>query len=379
MRRTLAAMASATGAPPGAAASIFAPLTFTRGPAWKHRLALAPLTNHQSAPDGTLSEDEFTWLTKRAQGGFALTMTCAAHVQACGQGFPGQLGAFGEQHAAGLARLAAAIRAHGGASSVQLHHAGCRSPRELVPAPVGPSDAPELGARALSGAEVRQVVADFVAAAVRCERAGFDGVEIHGAHGYLLAQFLSPEANGRRDEYGGSAAARARVLHEVVAGVRAACRPDFQLGLRLSPERFGVRLGEMLELAQALLDGGQLDYLDVSLWDVAKAPEEEPYKSSGRSLLSYFTALRRGATRLGVAGKVRTPADAAAALAAGADFVLLGRAAIIHHDFPRLAAADAEWQPMQPPVTRAPRAREGLGPAFIDDMAGARWGGFVAE
>ena len=116
-----------------------------------------------------------------------------------------------------------------------------------------------------------------------------------------------------------------------------------------------------------------------SLWDVAKAPEEEPYKSSGRSLLSYFTALRRGATRLGVAGKVRTPADAAAALAAGADFVLLGRAAIIHHDFPRLAAADAEWQPMQPPVTRAHLAREGLGPAFIDYMAGARWGGFVAE
>ena len=369
-------MAAATGSATG---SLFTPLTLARGPAWKNRFALAPLTNRQSNADGTLGEDELHWLTMRAKGGFALTMTCAAHVQACGQGFPGQLGVFSDAHLPGLTRLAAAIRAHGSVSSVQLHHAGCRSPLDLVPSPVAPSDAPELGARGLSTAEVQALIGDFVAAAVRCEAAGFDGVEIHGAHGYVLAQFLSTDTNRREDAYGGSLENRARVLHEIVAGVRARCRPDFQLGLRLSPERYGVKLQEMLQVAQGLLDTGALDYLDVSLWDIGKAPEEEPYKGAGRSLLSYFTALQRGATRLGVAGKVRTPAEAAAALAAGVDFVLLGRAAILHHDFPAQAHSSPDFQPVQLPVTRAHLQREGLGQAFVNYMAEPRWGGFVRE
>ena len=361
------------------AKGIFAPLTLTRGPAFRNRLCLAPLTNRQSHADGTLSEDELKWLTMRAEGGFALTMTCAAHVQACGQGFPGQLGVFSDQHLPGLRRLSAAIRAHGSVSSVQLHHAGCRSPRDLVPTPVCPSACPELGARALTTAEVQQLVEDFVAAALRCQAAEFDGVELHAAHGYILAQFLSAETNRREDAYGGSLANRARVLHEIIAGIRARCRPDFQLGLRLSPERYGVQLGEMLQVAQGLLEGGSLDYLDVSLWDIGKAPEEAAFAKEGRSLLSYFTALPRGGTRLGVAGKVRTPGEAAAALAAGVDFVLLGRAAILHHDFPAQAAADAAWAPVQLPVTRAHLVKEGLGPAFVDYMAESRWGGFVRE
>ena len=89
------------------------PLTFSRGPAMKNRFMLAPLTNSQSHDDGTLSDDEFHWLVMRAQGGFGLTMTCAAHVQAEGRGFPGQLGIFSDDHLEGLTRLAAAIRASG--------------------------------------------------------------------------------------------------------------------------------------------------------------------------------------------------------------------------------------------------------------------------
>ena len=86
---------------------LFEPLTLAHGPALKNRFVLAPLTNLQSLPDGRLSDDEFHWLTMRAKGGFALTMTCAAHVQAVGQGFPGQLGVFGDEHLEGLTRLAA--------------------------------------------------------------------------------------------------------------------------------------------------------------------------------------------------------------------------------------------------------------------------------
>ena len=362
-----------------ALSNVFSPLTLTRGPAFKTRFALAPLTNRQSHANGTLSDDEFRWLTMRAEGGFALTMTCAAHVQACGQGFPGQLGVFSDDHLPGLTRLASAIRAHGSVSAVQLHHAGCRSPRDLVPVPVCPSDFPELGARGLSLSEVEELVEDFVAAAQRCERAGFDGVEIHGAHGYILAQFLSTDTNRREDRYGGSLENRFRIIGDIIAGIRARCRPDFQLGLRISPERYGIRLADAIATARAVFSAGQLDYLDVSLWDTFKAPEEESFRTEGKSLLSYFTELDRGATRLGVAGKLRTLDDAVGALAAGADFVLCGRAAILNHDFPLRAAGDPTFVPAAPPVSREHLRQEGLGQVFIDYMAEPRWGGFVRD
>jgi 2,4-dienoyl-CoA reductase-like NADH-dependent reductase (Old Yellow Enzyme family) len=120
---------------------LFQPMTLTRGPAWKNRFMLAPLTNTQSHPDGRMSDDEFNWLTARADGGFGLVMTCAAHVQRTGQGFPGQLGVFSDDHLAGLTRLADAIRAKGAVSSVQLHHAGIRSPTSSPPrsAPSAPA------------------------------------------------------------------------------------------------------------------------------------------------------------------------------------------------------------------------------------------------
>ena len=188
----------------------------------KNRFMLAPLTNLQSHADGCLSDDEFHWLTLRAKGGFGLTMTCAAHVQAQGQGFPGQLGVFSDAHVEGLTRLAAAIKAEGSLAMMQLHHAGMRSPAKLTGGtPVCPSDNAETGARALTLAEVEQLAEDFIAAALRAERAGFDGVEIHGAHGYVISQFLSPEINQRTDRYGGSLENRARLLFDVVAGVRA--------------------------------------------------------------------------------------------------------------------------------------------------------------
>jgi 2,4-dienoyl-CoA reductase-like NADH-dependent reductase (Old Yellow Enzyme family) len=223
--------------------------------------------------------------------------------------------------------------------------------------------------------EVEQLRDDFVAAAVRSQRAGFDGVELHGAHGYVLAQFLSPEINRRTDRYGGSPENRARIVHEIIEGVRAETRSDFSLGLRLSPERFGLKLAEIRDLAAVLLAGGKLDYLDLSLWDWAKEPVEEEFK--GRTLMSYFTDLPRGETRLGCAGKVMTPDNARACLERGMDFVFLGRAAILHHDWPRRLAADAHFAPVQTPVSEAYLLQERLSPPFVQYMK--NWKGFVAE
>lgn len=355
---------------------VLSPLAFAHGPQMKNRFALAPLTNLQSYPDGVLSDDEFRWLTLRAEGGFGMTMTCAAHVQRQGQGFPGQLGVFGDEHLPGLTRLARAIKAQGSVAIVQLHHAGMRSPKELIGhPPVCPSDNEETGARGLTTAEVEALVEDFVAAAHRAEQAGFDGVELHGAHGYVLAQFLSPEINLREDRYGGSPENRARIVHEVIDGVRARCRADFSLGIRLSPERFGLRLAEIRALAGQLMAEEKVDYIDLSLWDYAKEPEEAEFK--GRTLMSCFTDLPRDKVRLGCAGKIMTGADVRACLDQGMDFVFLGRAAILHHDYPRLYAADREFQPIARPVTEAHLRDEGLGPAFVAYMKS--WKGFVAE
>ena len=231
--------------------NLFAPLAFSRGPAMKNRFMLAPLTSTQSHADGRLSDDEFKWLEMRATGGFGLTMTCAAHVQASGQGFPGQLGAFSDDHLAGLTRMAAAIKAKDSIAVVQLHHAGMRAPAALIgEQPHCPSTDEETGARTLSTSEVGALVEDFTLAAKRAEAAGFDGVEVHGAHGYILSQFLSPEINRREDEFGGDLAGRSRAIFDIVNGIRARCKPDFNVSIRLSPERIGLRLAEVREVAQ---------------------------------------------------------------------------------------------------------------------------------
>jgi len=356
--------------------NLFDAMPLARGPAWKNRFMLAPLTNLQSHPDGRLSDDEFNWLTHRATGGFGMVMTCAAHVQRVGQGFPGQLGVFSDDHLEGLTRLAATIKAKGSVSSVQLHHAGIRSPAELIgEAPRGPSDHAETGARALTGAEVEELIEDFIAAAVRAEKAGFDGVELHGAHGYILCAFLSSETNQRTDKWGGSLENRARIVREIIAGVRARTRKDFQLGVRLSPERFGLKLAEQRQLATELMTSGDLDYLDMSLWDVFKDPVEPEF--AGKMLIDWFTELPRGNTRLGGTGKLMAAKHCVRILKHGADFAIIGRGAILHHDFPKRVQADENFRAISLPVTRDYLRNERLGPAFIEYMNG--WKGFVAE
>lgn len=352
----------------------FDPVTFTHGPAMKNRFMLAPLTNSQSNPDGTLSDDEERWLTMRAAGGFGMTMTCASHVDPRGQGFAGQLGCFSDEHLPGLTRLASGIRAHGSVAIVQLHHAGRRAPAELIgTSPVAPADDASRGAKRMTTAEVHAVVDSFIGAAVRCDEAGFDGVELHGAHDYLLCQFLNAEFNDRTDEYGGSRAARFRIVEEIIAGIRRRCRPDFLLGVRLSPERFGLATADVIDAFERLVASGAVDFIDLSLWDVFKEAVDEQF--APRPLLGLFTALDRGSVRLAVAGHLYTGSDVQRALDLGADIVAIGRAAITNHDFPRLVQADPAAAMRELPVAREVLIAEGLGPAFLDYMSS--WQGFV--
>ena len=355
--------------------NLLSPLTFSRGPTLKNRFMLAPLTNTQSFEDGRLSDEEFRWLTMRAEGGFGLTMTCASHVQEIGKGFPGQLGVFSDDHLDGLKRLSSKIKANGSVAICQLHHAGMRSPEDLIgQRPVCPSDNEKLNARGLSIAEVEELRDDFIKAAIRSEEAGFDGVELHGAHGYILAQFLSSDINKREDQYGQSLTNRSRILFEIIEGIRSECNPNFIVGVRLSPERFGLKLKEIITLAEQLMTSNKIDFLDMSLWDVFKEPEEEEFK--GKKLISYFTELERGNTRLGVAGAIKTPLDAEKTLAEGVDWIMLGRAAMLNHNFPKLYQANSRFLPTEIPVTENYLKNEGLSEKFIQYIS--KWG-FTSE
>jgi 2,4-dienoyl-CoA reductase-like NADH-dependent reductase (Old Yellow Enzyme family) len=166
-----------------------------------------------------------------------------------------------------------------------------------------------------------------------------------------------------------------RFLLECIDGVRAATKPGFSLGVRLSPERWGLVVTEIRDVAQRLMREARIDYLDLSLWDVRKAPMDEAHQ--GRTLASFFTELERGQVRLGAAGKIMSAQDARDVLAMGFDFPVLGRAAILHHDFPKRVAADPNFAAVATPVSEAYLRGEGLGPAFVNYMR--TWKGFVEE
>jgi 2,4-dienoyl-CoA reductase-like NADH-dependent reductase (Old Yellow Enzyme family) len=338
----------------------FAPIAFRSGAWAKNRIALAPMTNCQSEEDGSLGEAELRWLERRARGGFGVVETCAAFVSADGKAFPGQLGVHDDAMLPGMTRLASAIRAHESLGIVQLHHGGIRALE------------PKLTTDTATEADLARVIEDFAAAAARSERAGFQGVEIHGAHGYLLTQFLSAH-NARTDAWGGSFENRARLLLEVTRAVRARVRPTFVVGVRLSPEDFGnakgLDLDESLAVATTLADEG-VDFVHASLWDASKSTKKRPEAHA-------VTLLRKAlppAVLVFVAGSLWTRADVESMLARGADVVALGRAAVLNPDWP-LEAKDADWQPRRPPMSPAELRDRAVSDVFVGYLR--NWKNFV--
>ncbi|MFI1840367.1 NADH:flavin oxidoreductase [Streptomyces olivaceoviridis] len=347
---------------------LFKPLTLAHGPAMRNRFMLAPLTNQQSEHDGSASPFDQEWIRQLAQGDYALIQTAAATVEPGAKAFVRQLGIHSDEHIPGLARMAASVREGGGLSAVQLHHAGHRARPELggVPAPASSTTVP--GTDALTTEEVEGIRDSFIAAAVRAEKAGFDGVSVHGAFGWILSEFMSPMLNDRTDKYGGSTENRARLTIEVIEGIRKACGPDFQIGWRLSVERYGLRLAELREIVTEILDRELIDYLDLALWDSAQIVQEGEFR--GKTMLSVFTDIPRKSVRVGAAGKVRTAQRAGQLLDEGCDFVLIGRAGILQRDFPRQVRADPRYESPQLPVTAKYLRAGGLSERFINYMKG---------
>jgi 2,4-dienoyl-CoA reductase-like NADH-dependent reductase (Old Yellow Enzyme family) len=354
---------------------LFEPLSFRTGLTAKNRVVLAPMTNKQSHEDGSLSDAELRWLVSRGRGGFGTVETCAAHVAKDGQGWPGELGVFDDALLPGLRRLAAALRAEGATSFVQIFHGGIRADRSVSGVePWSASADPSVPCRAATEGDLDRVIGQFGDAAARAEAAGFDGVEIHGAHGYLLTQFLSVVQNHRSDRWGGSLENRARLAREVTREVRRRTKPAFTVLYRLSPEDYGNAKGldvdESIQVARWLAEDG-IDGLHLSLWrafeNTKKHPEAHP--------VPLFRAALPTDVRVLVAGSVWTRLEAEALLARGADGVALARAAIVNPEWP-LRIRDQAWEPRRPPLTFAELLANELSPPFADYMRG--WKDFVA-
>lgn len=354
--------------------NLFEPLVLAHGQPMKNRFMLAPLTNQQSAPDGSATRFDVEWVERCAQGGYGLVQTCAATVQSTGRAFKGQLGIHSDTQLEGLKRMATVIRAGGALSGVQLHHAGHRAQPALGGVPAPASEDAVAGLRAMNIDQIVEIRDDFIRAARRAQQAGFDGVAVHGAFGFVVSEFLSPTLNRRQDRYGGSLENRSRFLFEILDGIRQACKPDFQIGLRLSVERYGLRVEELRDVVAAAFQQSKIDYLDLALWDSKQVVMDGPF--AGRSMLSVFANLARGQARLGVAGKIRSARRALEVLEEGADFVLIGRAAILNSDFPNRVRQTPDFRAPELPVHADYLRQEGLSPPFINYMRTA-WDGFV--
>jgi 2,4-dienoyl-CoA reductase-like NADH-dependent reductase (Old Yellow Enzyme family) len=266
-------------------------MTFRNGVRSRNRVWLAPMTNSQSHADGSLSDDELRWLRMRASGGFGVVETCASHVALDGQGWAGELGIFDDRLLPGLQRLASALEAGGALGIVQIFHGGVRAPSSLtgqIPWSATDAEVPRAERpRAGTEEDLLRVIGQFKDAAVRAHSAGFAGVELHGAHGYLFGQFLGA-MNTRSDRWGGSLENRARLLREAMRAVRGAVPDRFVVGVRLSPEDYGNARG--LDLDESL---------QVARWLAADAlgraaQHEEAARGSPGAALPRGAAGRRG-------------------------------------------------------------------------------------
>jgi 2,4-dienoyl-CoA reductase-like NADH-dependent reductase (Old Yellow Enzyme family) len=235
----------------------------------KNRLTVAPLATRYATGKGEITNTMISYYAHLAMTGVALIVAEAAVVSAEGRGWSNQLGIYDDDHVEGLRQIAEAIRERGSIPLLQLHHAG----RQGLPASdgttIGPSPIPcpvlSRPVKEMTADEVREMIRKFAVAARRAQSAGFVGVELHGAHGYLIHQFNSPLTNFREDEYGLGTAGYSTFGPEIVRSIKAIA-PELVITYRLSARDYlpcGLRLKDSKHLVQALVREG-VDGISVS-------------------------------------------------------------------------------------------------------------------
>jgi 2,4-dienoyl-CoA reductase-like NADH-dependent reductase (Old Yellow Enzyme family) len=333
--------------------ALLEPFSLGYGVMLRNRIVMAPMTTWAGNDDGTVSDEEEAYYRLRVKD-VGLVITGCSHVQENGIGFTGEFAAYDDKFIPSLKRLAAAAKSGGAPAILQIFHAGVKTRPDLVsdivaasavPGDVGPS-APSVTPRALADEEVEDVVHAFGEATRRAIEAGFDGIELHGAHGFLLQNFLSPHFNRRTDRWGGSLENRMRFPLAVVEAVRKtiadrATRP-FVLGYRITldePHEDGLRIAESLALVDRLTDG-RIDYLHVSLGNALEArPVDAP---NGPGIIEIVRDRLAGRIPFIAAGQIRTPEQAEEAIAAGLSLAAVGQVLVMNPDWVRFARGEAQ-------------------------------------
>lgn len=307
---------------------LFQPYRFNNGVEVKNRLVVAPMTHFASNEDGTLSQPERTFLHNRATD-IGLFITAATLVAEGGRAFAGQPKALDERHLESLHQTAELIQSQGTKAILQIHHGGNRSPSELN----NGNPVPEV--TQYSEAEVEALVQAYANATDLAIQAGFDGVEIHGANGYLIQQFFSAQTNQRTDKWGGSLENRLRFPLAVVDAVNEVRAKrdayEFIVGYRFSPEEAGEN-GLTMADTFALIDALKtkpLQYLHISLWDFYKQARRGADTSKTRLELVH-QRLDGKLPLIGVGNLLTAERISQAYQTGWAEFIALGKAVMLN-------------------------------------------------
>ena len=308
---------------------LFEPFTFPNGVQLKNRVVMAPMTTFSANPDDTASDAELDYYAARSSGP-GMVITACAYIQANGKGFEGQFAVDRDTMIPSLRSVASAIKDKGAKAVLQIYHGGRLAVPHLIPngeTVSASSVAPLLdrgfysvdkAPRSLSGEEVVQLIQDFGEATRRAIEAGFDGVELHGATGYIIQQFFSPHSNTRTDRWGGSLEKRLAlplaVIEEAKRVVEEHAKQPFIIGYRLTPEEPetpGITMTETFALLDALADA-ELDYIHMGVTDFWSKPRRGI--ESNRSRIELIAEHVGNRVPIIGVGSIHTPDQAVEAL-----------------------------------------------------------------
>ena len=313
----------------------------------KNRVVMAPMVTILASDTGAVTQKMLDYYAERAKGGVGLIIVEAAYVHPSGRAFPCQLGIDKEGPVPGHFELVEAIHRHGAKAAIQIHHAGASvNPAFYEGTPVAPSPVPPLTSnvvpRELTVAEIEDMADAFARAAEKVKRVGYDAVQLHGAHGFLLHQFLSPVSNQRTDQYGGSFENRLRFSLLVISRVREAVGARYPILVRMSAEG-GYDLEEAVDIARAF-EGAGVDCIDVSIGGTAPTslvpPNTSPMAIPEGYMVSHAATIKRGLSiPVITVGEIRHAPFAEEVLSEGdADLIALARPFFADPDWPRKAS-----------------------------------------
>ncbi|WP_339789556.1 NADH-dependent flavin oxidoreductase [Paenibacillus sp. FSL R7-0313] len=321
---------------------LFEPFTFNKGITLKNRVVMSPMTTWSSNDDYTISDEEVAYYKKRVNG-VGLVITGCTHVLPNGIGFTHEFAAYNDSFIPSLKKLADAAKSGGAPAILQLFHAGDKAIAELVPngdvvSPSGVALTEAVSPRELTHEEILGIIHAFGETTRRAIEAGFDGVELHGAHGFLLQSFLSPFFNKRQDQWGGSLEKRLSfpiaVIREVKKAIERYSTKPFILGYRISPEEHqqdALRMNDTYALIDKLIEEN-VDYVHGSL---VQALTSKPKYNQDNKKTYLELIVEHANNRIFViaAGALESPEDVSESMERGLSLAVIGRVLI----------SDPEW------------------------------------